>query len=334
MWMTAISIALFWFLWGASCVSTATVPTIGLRNGVKMPLIAAGSGAYNNDEAFSSFSAALKVGFTAVDTAHEYGNQEGTGRAIRTVDRERVFVETKVPGCMTDPKSLNPFACYSDTTKILDKNLQSLNLSYVDLVLIHYPPAPSWIFRSCSNFTGACEMVRRQWKAMEEFYKAGKARAIGVSNYCPSCFACLDYADIFPMVNQIEYHLGMGLDPKGFMTYAKRHDMVIQAYGSLGNPPLDPRDPGPSPVILHGNTTTRIGLAHNKTSVQIALKWLVAQGIPAVTKSSNPKHLAEDLDLWSFNLTSEETAALNAMVTPAGSPSFACGDHFIPNFVV
>lgn len=317
-----------------ACVNAVTVPTVALRNGVKMPLIAAGSGAYNSSEAFDSFSAALKVGFTAVDTAHEYGNQAGAGRAVRAVPRENVFVETKVPGCMTDTGSLNPFACYSDTKKILENNLELLNLSYVDLVLIHYPPAPSWIFRSCSNITGGCEMVRRQWKAMEEFYISGKARAIGVSNYCPSCFECLDYANIFPMVNQIQYHVGMGLDPKGFMTYARKRGVVVQAYGSLGNPPLDPRDPGPSPVILHGNTTTGIGRAHNKSSVQVALKWLVDQGIPAVTKSSNPKHLAEDLELWSFNLTSDETAALNAMETPSGSPSFACGDHLDSTFVV
>lgn len=308
-------------------VRAASVPTVTLRNGLKMPMIFAGSGAWNSTRTFDSFSAALKVGFTALDTAHEYGNQGGVGRALKGVLRENVFVETKVPGCLTDPSSLNPFACYSDTKKVLDDNLKLLNLSYVDLVLIHYPPAPSWIFRSCSNWTGGCQMVRRQWQAMEDFLKAGKARAIGVSNYCPSCFDCLHYAEIFPMVNQIQYHVGMGLDPKGFMTYAQQRGMIIQAYGSLGNPPLDPRDPGPSPIILHGNTTSQIGRAHNKSSVQVALKWLVDQGIPAITKSSNPEHLAEDLDLWSFNLTYEETSALNAMTKPAGSPSFACNDH-------
>jgi len=274
-----------------------------------------------------SFSAALKLGFTAVDTAHEYGNQAGAGQALQSVQREAVFVETKVPGCMTDPSSLNPFACYSDTKHILEDDLKKLNLSYVDLVLIHYPPAPSWVFRSCSNFTGGCEMVRRQWKAMEEFYREGKARAIGVSNYCPSCFECLDSAEVFPMVNQIQYHLGMGLNPKGFMDYARTRGVQIQAYGALGNPPLDPRDPGASDIILHGNITTSIGRAHNKSSVQIALKWLVDQGIPATTKSTNPRHLAEDLELWDFELTSEETVRLNAMKKPSGSPSFACSDR-------
>merc|ERR1712107_891031 len=110
----------------------------------------------------------------------------------------------------------------------------------------------------------------------------------------------------------------------GFVVYAKERGMQIQAYGSLGNPPLDPRDPGLSPEILHGNTTTAIGHAHNKSTPQVALKWIVSQGIPAVTKSGNPKHLAEDLDLWSWNLTSREFDDLTSMTKPGGRPSLVC----------
>ena len=159
---------------------------------------------------------------------------------------------------------------------------------------------------------------------MEDFLASGKAKAIGVSNYCPSCFACLAQASVQPMVNQLQYHVGMGPDPHGAVSFCKQHGCVVQAYGSLGNPPLDPRDPGPSKEILHGNLTSSIARNHNVSTVQVALKWIVSQGIPAVTKSGNPAHLAEDLDLWSWDLTPQEKQALDEHNIPRGSPSFAC----------
>lgn len=212
--------------------------------------------------------AALKVGFTAFDTAHEYGNQQGVGRALGTVPRSQVFLITKTPGCVVDPATLNPFACGKETTRVLEKNLALLNMSYVDLLLVHYPPLPAWLRRSCG--TGSCEMLRAEWSAVEAFYKAGKARAIGVSNFCPSCFECLRDASVQPMVNQLAYHIGMGVDPAGSRSYCAQRGCVVQGYGTLGNPPLDPRDPGPPPEILHGNLTTRIAHAHNVSTAQVA----------------------------------------------------------------
>jgi len=288
---------------------------------VEMPMVAAGSWQYNSSEAYDSVKAALQVGFTMVDTALDYNNQDGVGKALTAVPREKVFLETKVPGCLLDGSTLNPFECYRDTKKNLETDIKLLNVSYVDLVIIHFPPLPSMIVRSCGNLTGSCEMIRAQWQAMQEFYKAGKARAIGVSNFCPSCFACLDFVEVFPMVNQVMYHLGMGVDPAGFMTYAKRRGVVLQAYSVLGNTPWTHHA---DDNILNGELTKKIGQAHNKSSVQVALKWVVTQGVPAVTKSSSPTHLAQDLDLWSWDLTAGELGALNNMSKPGGYPSFAC----------
>merc|ERR1712193_281334 len=99
----------------------------------------------------------------------------------------------------------------------------------------------------------------------------------------------------------------MGLDPQGFMSYGKAHGVTIQAYSALGNTPGAHHA---SSEILSGNLTSRIAKAHNKSTVQVALKWITSQGIPAVTKSANPSHLAQDLDLWSWNFTDDEVEAL------------------------
>jgi len=302
----------------------AAVPTVKLRNGVEMPMVAAGSWQYNSSAAYSSITAALKAGFTMIDTALDYHNQDGVGKAIAdsTLPREKIFVETKVPGCGLDPSMKNIFDCYTGTKKDLETDLKLLNLPYVDLVIVHFPPISSMITRSCNSWSGGCQMVRAQWKAMTEFYNEGKARAIGVSNYCPSCYACLETMDnlTMPMVNQVQFHLGMGTDPSGFVSYHKAKGIQLQAYSVLGNSISHHA----SSEILSGNLTTSIGKAHNKSAVQVALKWVVSQGIPAVTKSSSLEHLQQDLDLWSWDLDSKEKQLLDTHSTPKGSPSFAC----------
>jgi len=300
-------------------LAASMAPTVRLRNGVEMPLLAAGVWQYNDTEAEASVSAAIKSGFAMVDTAYDYHNQVGVGKAITSsgVKRTKLFVETKVPGCGLDP-AVSVFKCYNDTKKVLEEDLKLLGLSYVDLVIIHFPPLGAMITRTCRP---VCSEIRDQWRALEEFYEAGKARAIGVSNYCPSCFACLDSkAKVYPMVNQIGYHIGMGPDPSGFRSLADKKGVVLQAYSPLGNTPWRK---GPNSEILKGNLTSSMAQAHGKSTIQVALKWLVQHGVAAVTKSSNPKHLAQDLDLWSWNLTDTEMEKADKAKI-SGLPSFSC----------
>jgi len=295
---------------------SVAVPTVRLRNGVEMPLLAAGTWKYNDTQAEASISAALKVGFNMVDTAFDYHNQAGVGRAIQNGDvpRSSVFVETKVPGCGMDGVMTDK--CYNDTKTVLETDLSLLKMDYVDLVIIHFPPKASFLMRSCHLWV--CSQVQDQWRALEEFYAAGKAKAIGVSNYCPSCFACLEgKANVFPMVNQIGYHIGMGADPSGFQSFADKKGMVIQAYSPLGGADFLTKQ------ITTGEVTTSIAKAHGKSTYAVALKWLVQHGVPTITKSSNPDHLAADLDLWSWNLTHDEMAAADKFHV-LGMPSFAC----------
>jgi len=292
-----------------------------------MPLLAAGVYQYNDTEADDSISAAISVGFQMFDNALDYWNQDGVSHAIhRAIDagssRDHFFVETKVPGCGNplENTTRNPFDCYKSTVQNLESDLQQLNLTYVDLVLLHFPPFPSFVLRSCNDETGSCEMARQQWRAMQEFQKAGKARALGVSNFCQSCLECLAKEDTFPQVNQVMFHLGSGMNKEAqdLLAYHKAHGVMTQAYSVLGNTPWGKHA---SNDILHGNLTTSIAMAHNKSTVEVALKWVVDQGIPAVTKSSSPSHLASDLDLWSWNLTVAEKALLDQHKS-ADSPTY------------
>ena len=120
---------------------------------------------------------------------------------------------------------------------------------------------------------------------------------------------------VVPMVNQVQFHVGMGNDPEGLFSYAKAHNITMQAYSPLGDGKKE---------LITGNMTTTIGKAHQKSGAQVALKWIVAQGIPLVTKANSASFLAEDIDLFSWELTAAEKSTLDAATSPAGTPSFMC----------
>jgi len=172
-------------------------------------------------------------------------------------------------------------------------------------------------------------MVRAQWKAMAEFYKAGKARAVGVSNYCPSCFECLKDKDegVFPMLNQVMFHVGMGPSSgmADLIAYSEKAGVATQAYSSLGNTPWTGHA---NPDILTGPVTSAVAKSHGVSTVEVALKYIVDKGIASVTKSSNPKHLASNLGVFSWNMTAAETETLDQYVLPGSRVfdkySFAC----------
>merc|ERR1712217_961414 len=178
----------------------------------------------------------------------------------------------------------------------------------VDLMLLHFPPIVNLPFTRCDT-------MQEQWRALEDFYKAGKARAIGVSNYCQADLECiLKTAKVTPAVNQVQYHIGMGADPRGLRSYLDGKGIVMQAYS-----PLDTLlgDHG----LIHGNLTNGIGKAYNKTGAQVALRWVAQHGVPFNTASNKAGHLQEDLDVLAFNLTAEDMKTLDAASTPQGEPN-------------
>jgi 2,5-diketo-D-gluconate reductase A len=253
-----------------------------------------------------------EIGGVGIDTAFVYNNQAGVGRAVNAVPRSSVFLQTKVPGC----EGAAALECAAMTKATLAKDLKLLNVSFVDSVIVHWVPhdaeSPTIQYMNCSESTGTCEAVRKQWQELVSFYKAGKARVIGVSNFCHSCLACLEGElsnGIFPMVNQVEYYLGMGPDNHGVQSYAKQRGMAVQAYSVTGNEWY--AGSGPSPDILSGNLTTAISSKHGKAPIQVALKWLTDQQMPIMIKTTLPDYMSENLDLFNWQLSADETNRLN-----------------------
>jgi len=274
----------------------AAIPTIKLNNGAEMPMISIGTWQFTPEVAEAAVKSALKVGFNHIDTANDYNNQDGIGKALKGVDRKSYFLTTKVP-----PGSA------AATAKALQDNLDQLGLEYVDLVLVHYPPF---------TFFNPCSKMQAQWKAMEAFYKAGKAKAIGVSNYCISSLKCLEKTQtVVPAVNQVQYHIGDGPDPAGLKSYSDSKGIVTQAYSPLGN--------GKGELIT-GPLVTSIGNAHNMTGAQVSLRWIIESGVPLTTKTTKESHMQEDLAIFGFKLADAEKGQLDKATSPAYRPSFVC----------
>lgn len=274
--------------------ATPKIPTIKLNTGAEMPMISLGTWQYNSSTAESAVKLALQSGFNHIDTANDYGNQDGVGKALAGVDRSSFFLTTKVPPANS-----------ATTKKNLQADLDQLGLDFVDLMLVHYPP----MFNNC----GA---MQDQWKAMEEFYKAGKAKAIGVSNYCVSSLKCIaETSTVTPAVNQVKFHVGMGADPEGLKSYGDSKGIVTQAYSPLGD--------GSSELIT-GPLVTGIGKAHNMTGAQVSLRWLIETGVPLTTKTTKASHMEQDLGIFGFSLEDTEKSQLDRATSPSGKPSFIC----------
>ena len=209
------------------------IPTVTLSNGVKMPLLAQGSGGDNDADAKAGVTLALQNGFTSIDTAHDYNCLSGVGQALTEFGkREQIFLTSKVPGCGVPSQGLEP-PCFENTLKVATADLSTLHVDYVDLLLLHFPPIEAG-GKSLGCSGDSCAKVQEQWTALEQLYHANKTRAIGMSNYCQDCIECvLKNATVKPMVNQMQYHIGMGADPSGLIDYCHSQNIVLEAYNPL-----------------------------------------------------------------------------------------------------
>jgi len=265
---------------------------------VFFPMVGLGTWLYNEKQAELAVGLALDMGYDLIDTANVYANQPGIGRALKASKRLRssYFITTKVNGGLS----------HDEATAALNQNLEQLGVDYVDLTLIHFPA--SW------EGVGGKAGRQTEWKALEAFKKAGKSRSIGISHYCKShVMDILEINTTAVALNQVEYHIGMpywGDNSTDYKEYDQSVGITYMSFSTLCGP-------CGTDELVNGPLVTNIGKKYGKTGAQVSLKWAVQQGIPVVPKSSDPVHLAENLDLWDgWVLSQEDMAVLNAQKSP------------------
>lgn len=251
---------------------------VELRNGVKMPL--EGFGVFQVPEADVCENAvldAIETGYRLIDTAAAYFNEEAVGKAIRKsgVRREDLFITTKL--WIQD-------AGYENAKKAFETSMDKLGLDYLDLYLIHQP---------FNDYYGS-------WRAMEDLYKEGRIRAIGVCNFYPDRLTDLAVnSRIAPMVNQVEIH--PFFQQTGAIENMKSLGIQSEAWGPMAE--------GKHGIFTHPVLTT-IGKKYGKTAAQDALRWNVQRGVVIIPKSVHRERMEENLNIWDFSLDSDDMNAI------------------------
>ncbi|WP_054680263.1 aldo/keto reductase [Lacticaseibacillus sharpeae] len=254
--------------------------TVTLNNGVAMPIFGLGVWQADNASAENAVYAALKHGYRMIDTAKQYGNETGVGRGIARalqdglITRDQLFVTSKVA---------NGDHGYAQTTAKIEGTLHRLQLDYLDLYLIHWPVDGLYV---------------ETWRALEDLYKAGKVRVIGVSNFdVHRLQVLLRQGNIVPAVNQVEFNPQM--QEQEMRAFAKQHGIQVEGWSPLGH-----GSAMGDPVI------GAIAAAHKKTPAQVILRFDVQSGVITIPKTVHEQRLVENADIWDFALSDIEMAAI------------------------
>jgi diketogulonate reductase-like aldo/keto reductase len=254
--------------------------TVALHGTVQIPLLGFGTfKVKNGQDVEQAVATALDLGYRHIDTAVIYRNEEGVGRAVAAsgIDRSEIFVTTKV---------WNSDQGHEPTLQAIDASLERLGMDYVDLYLVHWPkPAHT----------------PETWRAMEEIQASGKAQAIGVSNYLTHHLdQLLEKATVLPSINQIQFH--PHLQSPDLVDYCDDRGIVIEAWGPLKRG-----------QVIDDPELAAIAATHGLTVPQVVLRWMLQRGVVTIPKSVTPSRIAENADLYGFELSTDEMAAINAM---------------------
>jgi len=256
--------------------------TIKLNNGIEMPQIGYGVYQVSPDECERCVSDALKTGYRMIDTAQAYYNEEGVGRAVKNsgINRSDIFIVSKV--------WISNYG-YEKAKASIDESLRKLQTDYIDLMLLHQP--------FCDRY-GA-------YRALEDAYREGKLRAIGVSNFYPDHFIDLaSNVDIVPAVNQVETHVfNQQTEAQKIMEEFGTH---IMSWGPLAEGRNN---------LFSNETLTKTGNSHGKSVAQIALRWLIQRGVIIIPKSVHIERMEQNLDIFDFELSDEEMAEIATLDT-------------------
>jgi len=260
------------------------VPSIKLNNGVAMPQLGYGVWQVEDEQAATAVGQALDAGYRSIDTAMIYGNEEGTGKALAAsgIARDELFVTTKL---------WNADQGHDATLRAFDTSLAKLGLEYVDLYLIHWP-LPSR------------DTYIETYQALEKIYADGRAKAIGVSNFLPEHLERLmGETSVVPAVNQIELH--PQFPQAASRAFHARHNIVTEAWSPIGQ----------GRGLLEHPTLVELAAKHGKSPAQVVLRWHVQLGNVAIPKSVTPSRIAENIDIFDFELDDADLTALAGLDT-------------------
>lgn len=258
-----------------------------LHNGIEIPIL--GFGTINTTK--DNVKNAIKVGYRNIDTAEIYGNEELVSQGIReamqeyNIAREEIFISTKV---------WHTNRGYDKTMKAFEGSMERLNLDYLDLYLIHWPANAKWHddWREINSDT---------WRALEELYKSGRVKSIGVSNYLAHHMeALIEDTEIKPMVNQIEYHPGFAQVESA--KYCQKNGIMVEAWSPFGGAGAD---------VLKNEDLNQIASKYKKTPAQVTLRWLVQKGIVPVAKSGHEDRMVTNMQFFDFSLSNEDMTLID-----------------------
>ncbi|WP_091241858.1 aldo/keto reductase [Klenkia soli] len=270
-----------------------TVPTLTLNNGVTLPALGLGVFQTPPQETRDAVTAALAAGYRHIDTAAAYGNEREVGEAIAAADLDRaeVFVETKI--------WISDFG-HEETLHSFDKSAGKLGVDQIDLLILH------------QALPSEFEKTLGAYRALEELLADGKVRAIGVSNFMVEHLTqLLDRTDVVPAVNQIEVH--PFFQQREVQDVGREHGILTQAWSPIGGI-THYRDSGHASALTDP-TIVGIGEAHGKSAAQVMLRWGLQQGRQVIPKSTKPERIAQNIDVFDFELTADELAAIDALET-------------------
>lgn len=259
-----------------------TVPSISLNNGTTIPQLGFGVFQIAPDQTKAATLAALEVGYRHIDTAQMYGNEKGVGEAVREsgLDRDDVFVTSKLA---------NGFHAHDAAIAAFDRSLEVLGFDHLDLFLIHWP------------LPGIDVDFVETWKALEEIYASGRARAIGVSNFQPKHLRRLvQETTVVPAANQVEVHPYLTQDE--VRAVAAEHDIAIEAWSPIAQG-----------LVLDNPALTAIADAHGKTAAQVVLRWHIQRGDIIFPKSVTRSRVEENFAIFDFELSDADMGLISAL---------------------
>lgn len=258
-----------------------------LANGVEIPCVGFGTWqAADGDISRNAVETALKVGYRHIDTAAAYKNEGSVGEAVKNsgIAREEIFVTSKV---------WNKSRGYDTTMAAFEKTMARLGLDYLDLYLIHWPA-------NKLQFDNWNEINLSTWKAMTELYKAGRIKAIGVSNFRPHHLKSLLETEVAPMVNQIEFHPGyMQTDN---VKFCRENGIVVEGWSPLG-----------SGRVLSDPDLAKIAGKYGKSVAQLCIKWCLQHDVLPLPKSVTPERIAQNAEVFDFEISAEDMMFIDSM---------------------